>query len=103
MTDFDVFHPDRMASRILDMGDVMTLIEQARRPSDSEKALKAAEKLGSGGDFTLDDFLEQMQQVRKLGSLSSILGMLPAWARCASSSPTSTSAPSTASRPSSSR
>jgi signal recognition particle subunit SRP54 len=77
VTDFDVFHPDRMASRILDMGDVMTLIEQAEKTFDQEQALKAAEKLTTGGDFTLDDFLEQMQQVRKLGSMSKIMGMLP--------------------------
>jgi signal recognition particle subunit SRP54 len=78
LTDFDVFHPDRMASRILDMGDVMTLIEQAEKAFDQEQALKAAQKLsGQGGEFTLDDFLEQMQQVRKLGSMSKILGMLP--------------------------
>jgi len=78
LTDFDVFHPDRMASRILDMGDVMTLIEQAEKAFDQEQALKAASKLtGQGGEFTLDDFLEQMQQVRKLGSMSKIMGMLP--------------------------
>jgi len=77
LTDFDLFHPDRMASRILDMGDVMTLIEQAEKTFDQEQALKAAEKLTTGGDFTLDDFLEQMQQVRKLGSMSKIMGMLP--------------------------
>ena len=78
MTDFDLFHPDRMASRILDMGDMLTLIEQAEKTFDQEQALKAAQKLtGQGGEFTLDDFLEQMQQVRKLGSLSKIMGMLP--------------------------
>ncbi len=78
VTDFDVFHPDRMASRILDMGDVLTLIEQAEKAFDQEQALKAAEKLtGKGGEFTLDDFLEQMQQVRKLGSMQKIMGMLP--------------------------
>ncbi len=78
MGDFDLFHPDRMASRILDMGDLMTLIEQAEKTFDQEQALKAAEKLtGKGGEFTLEDFLEQMQQVRKLGSMSKILGMLP--------------------------
>ena len=78
MTDFDLFHPDRMASRILDMGDVLTLIEQAEKTFDQEQALKAAEKLsGKGGEFTLDDFLEQMQQVRKLGSMQKIMGMLP--------------------------
>jgi signal recognition particle subunit SRP54 len=78
VTDFDLFHPDRMASRILDMGDVMTLIEQAEKTFDQEQAAKAAAKLtGQGGEFTLDDFLEQMQQVRKLGSMSKIMGMLP--------------------------
>ena len=77
MTDFDLFHPDRMASRILDMGDMLTLIEQAEKTFDQEQALKAAEKLTSTGDFTLDDFLVQMQQIRKLGSMSKIMGMLP--------------------------
>jgi signal recognition particle subunit SRP54 len=78
MSDFDLFHPDRMASRILDMGDVMTLIEQAEKTFDADQAAKAAAKLtGEGGEFTLDDFLEQMQQVRKLGSMSKIMGMLP--------------------------
>jgi signal recognition particle subunit SRP54 len=76
MTDFDVFHPDRMASRILDMGDVLTLIEQAEKAFDQEEAMRAAEKL-TGGDFTLDDFLAQMQQLKKLGSMTSILKMLP--------------------------
>ncbi|MDQ6642732.1 MAG: signal recognition particle protein, partial [Actinomycetota bacterium] len=78
LTDFDLFHPDRMASRILDMGDMLTLIEQAEKTFDQDQALKAAQKLsGQGGEFTLDDFLEQMMQVRKLGSLSKIMGMLP--------------------------
>ena len=78
LTDFDVFHPDRMASRILDMGDMLTLIEQAEKTFDAEQAAKAAAKLtGQGGEFTLDDFLEQMQQVRKMGSMSKIMGMLP--------------------------
>ena len=76
LTDFDLFHPDRMASRILDMGDLLTLIEQAEKNFDVEQATKAAEKLQSG-EFTLDDFLEQMQQVRKMGSLTKMLGMLP--------------------------
>ncbi|MFT4082447.1 MAG: signal recognition particle protein [Nocardioides sp.] len=76
MTDFDLFHPDRMASRILDMGDVLTLIEQAEKAFDAEEAAKTAEKLGSG-EFTLDDFLTQMQQLRKLGSMSKLMGMLP--------------------------
>ncbi len=76
MTDFDLFHPDRMAGRILDMGDMLTLIEQAEKAFDAEQAAKAAEKL-QGGDFTLDDFLQQMQQLRKLGSMSKLMGMLP--------------------------
>lgn len=76
MTDFDLFHPDRMAGRILDMGDMLTLIEQAEKAFDAEQAAKAAEKIGSG-DFTLDDFLQQMQQIRKLGSMSKLMGMLP--------------------------
>ena len=60
------------------MGDMMTLIEQAEKAFDQDQAMKAAQKLsGQGGEFTLDDFLEQMQQVRKLGSMSKIIGMLP--------------------------
>ena len=78
LTDFDLFHPDRMASRILDMGDMLTLIEQAERTFDAEQAAQAAAKLtGRGGEFTLDDFRQQMQQIRKMGSLSKIMGMLP--------------------------
>ena len=66
-----------MASRILDMGDMLTLIEQAEKTFDADQAAKAAAKLQGDGEFTLDDFLEQMQQVRKMGSLTKILGMLP--------------------------
>jgi signal recognition particle subunit SRP54 len=79
LTDFDLFHPDRMASRILDMGDLLTLIEQAEKTFDADSAAKAAAKLQGqgGGEFTLDDFLDQMQQVRKMGSLTKMLGMLP--------------------------
>ena len=81
-TDFDVFHPDRMASRILGMGDVLTLIEQAEKAFDAESAAKAAAKLqGKGGEFTLVDFLEQMQAVRKMGSLTKIMGMIPGMAQ----------------------
>src|SRR5690242_12824044 len=75
--DFDVFHPERMASRILGMGDVMTLIEQAEKHFDADQAEKMAGKLMGGEDFDLEDFLEQMMQVKKMGSLTSILGMLP--------------------------
>lgn len=77
--DFDVFHPDRMASRILDMGDMLTLIEQAEKNFDEEKSRKAAAKIASkgGSEFGLGDFLEQMKQVRRMGPLSKIFGMLP--------------------------
>ena len=79
LADFDVFHPDRMASRILGMGDMLTLIEQAERTFDAEESAKAAAKLAAkgGGDFGLADFLKQMQMVRKMGPLSKIFGMLP--------------------------
>ena len=75
--DFDVFHPERMASRILGMGDVLTLIEQAEKHFDADQAQKMAGKLQSGEDFDLEDFLEQMVQVKKMGSITSLLGMLP--------------------------
>jgi signal recognition particle subunit SRP54 len=74
--DFDLFHPDRLASRILGMGDVLTLIEKAEQVYEKEQAEEAAAKL-LGGGFTLDDFLEQLQQVRKMGPLQNLLGMMP--------------------------
>jgi len=78
LTDFDVFHPDRMAGRILDMGDILTLIEQAEKHFDAKEAQKAAGKLmGGGNQFTLQDFLQQMQAIRKMGPLSKLFGMLP--------------------------
>jgi signal recognition particle subunit SRP54 len=77
LTDFEAFHPDRMASRILDMGDVLTLIEQAERAFDADQTQRMAAKVSKGEDFTLEDFLEQMQAVKKMGSLGKILGMLP--------------------------
>jgi signal recognition particle subunit SRP54 len=77
LDDFEVFHPDRMANRILDMGDVLTLIEQAERAFDAEQAERMARKVSQGEDFTLEDFLEQMQSIKKMGSLGKILGMLP--------------------------
>jgi signal recognition particle subunit SRP54 len=77
LTDFDLFHPERMAQRILGMGDVATLIEQAERAFDKDQAEKYQRKFSSGEDFTLDDFLEQMQALSKMGSMSSLLGMLP--------------------------
>ncbi|HEY2576393.1 MAG TPA: signal recognition particle protein [Streptosporangiaceae bacterium] len=75
--DFDVFHPDRMASRILDMGDMLTLIEQAERAFDQDQAAQMAGKLVAGDGFTLEDFIEQLQMVRKLGPIGNLLGMLP--------------------------
>lgn len=73
---FEQFHPDRMASRILGMGDMLTLIEQAEQVFEKEEAEKAAKKL-MGGKFTLDDFLDQLQQLKKMGPLQNVLGMLP--------------------------
>jgi signal recognition particle subunit SRP54 len=73
---FEQFHPDRMAGRILGMGDMLTLIEQAEQVFEKEEAEAAAAKLFEG-EFTLDDFLDQLQQVKKMGSISSIMGMLP--------------------------
>ncbi|MBD0735895.1 signal recognition particle protein [Streptomyces sp. CBMA29] len=80
LDDFDAFHPDRMASRILGMGDMLSLIEKAEQTFSQAEAEKMAAKLQSskgGKDFTLDDFLAQMEQVRKMGSISKLLGMLP--------------------------
>ena len=73
---FEQFHPDRMAGRILGMGDMLTLIEQAERAFEADQAEQAAARLMEG-EFTLDDFLEQMQSIKKMGSLSSLLGMMP--------------------------
>ena len=77
LEDFDLFHPDRMASRILDLGDILTLIEQAERTFDQDQAASMAEKLASGEGFTLQDFVEQLAMVRKLGPIGNLLGMLP--------------------------
>jgi signal recognition particle subunit SRP54 len=74
--DFEAFHPDRMAGRILGMGDVLTLIEKAEAAYDQDEAAAAAEKLQKG-NFTLEDFLEQMQQVKKMGPIQNLVGMLP--------------------------
>jgi signal recognition particle subunit SRP54 len=76
LEDFEPFHPDRMASRILGMGDVLSLIEKAEAAFDADEAAAAEEKLRTG-QFTLDDFLDQMQQVRKIGPLGNIMKMLP--------------------------
>jgi signal recognition particle subunit SRP54 len=77
LEDFDVFHPDRMASRILDLGDILTLIEQAERTFDADQTAAMAGKLASGDGFTLEDFVEQLDMVRKLGPIGNLLGMLP--------------------------
>ncbi len=78
LADFDVFHPDRMASRILGMGDMLTLIEQAEKAFDAEQSQAAAEKLLAGrGEFGLDDFLSQLKAMRSMGPLSKIFGMIP--------------------------
>lgn len=80
LKDFEIFHPDRMASRILDMGDILTLIEHAQKQFDEEEARKAASKI-SEGTFGFDDFLDQLQQVRKLGSMKQLLSMIPGMAQ----------------------
>jgi signal recognition particle subunit SRP54 len=77
LEDFDVFHPDRMASRILGMGDMLTLIEQAEKTFDAQEAERMASKLTSGNAFTLEDFLEQLQAIRRMGPIGNLLGMLP--------------------------
>jgi signal recognition particle subunit SRP54 len=74
--DFEAFHPDRMAGRILGMGDMLTLIEKAEAAFDTEQAEKAAQALQSG-QFTLDDFLDQLQQVKKMGPLQGVMKMMP--------------------------
>ncbi|GAB2670069.1 signal recognition particle protein [Gordonia jinhuaensis] len=76
LEDFDVFHPDRMASRILGMGDVLSLIEQAEEHWDAQQAEATAAKI-TQGDLTLEDFLEQMLMIRKMGPIGNLLGMLP--------------------------
>ena len=74
--DFEVFHPDRMASRILGMGDVVSLVEKAQETVDEDEAERMAEKMRKA-DFNLEDFLGQMRQVKKMGSLGSLVGMMP--------------------------
>lgn len=77
LDDFEIFHPDRMASRILDLGDVLTLIEQAEKNWDKDEAARMAQKFADQEDFTLDDFLSQMQQIRNMGSMKKMLMMMP--------------------------
>jgi signal recognition particle subunit SRP54 len=76
LADFDTFHPDRMASRILGMGDMLTLIEQAEQHFEADQAEEMAAKI-AGNDFTLDDFLQQMTMLKKMGPIGGLLGMLP--------------------------
>ena len=76
LSEFEQFHPDRMAGRILGMGDMLTLIEQAEQAFVKDQAEAAAERLLEG-EFTLDDFLDQMQQLKKMGPLGNVLGMMP--------------------------
>jgi len=76
LDDLEAFHPDRMAKRILDLGDILSLIEQAQAAFDEEEAMKVAEKLATD-QFTLEDFLTQLQQMKKMGSMKKMLGMLP--------------------------
>jgi len=80
------FYPDRLASRILGMGDVLTLIERAQQNLDQEQARKAAEKMLKA-QFTLEDFLQQMQQIKKLGPLTQIMGMIPGFSQMAKEIP----------------
>jgi signal recognition particle subunit SRP54 len=77
LSDIDYFYPDRMASRILGLGDIATLAEQAKQSIDEKTAKKLEEKFVSGEAFTLEDFLEQIQAMQKMGSMTKILGMLP--------------------------
>ena len=76
MEDLEPFHPDRMASRILGMGDVLSLIEKAQQNFDEKQAIELQKKMREN-DFTLDDFLEQMQQVKKMGPIKDLIGMIP--------------------------
>lgn len=75
-SDLELFHPDRLAGRILGMGDVLTLIEQAQETLDQEEAAKAGQRM-MDGEFTLDDFLKQMQQIKRMGPLGKIMEMVP--------------------------
>lgn len=77
LTDFDIFYPDRMASRILGMGDVATLAEAAKKAFDGVTSAKLEDKFARGEDFTLEDFLDQLSAISKMGNMSKLLGMLP--------------------------
>jgi signal recognition particle subunit SRP54 len=77
LTDFERFHPDRMASRILDMGDLLTLIEQTEKAFDERQTAEMGRKLSGEDDFTLQDFMDYMRQLKQLGSMKKMLGMMP--------------------------
>ncbi len=77
VSDFDLFYPDRMASRILGMGDVASLAEQAKRSMSSDTAAKLEQKFASGDDFTFEDFLSQLEAMKSMGSMSKLMGLLP--------------------------
>ena len=81
LTDFDMFHPDRMASRILDMGDMLSLIEQAEKAFDAEQAADMATRFMTGDGFTLEDFIQQLGMLRKLGPIQNLLGLMPGAAK----------------------
>ena len=77
LDEFEVFHPERMASRILGMGDMLTLIEKASETVDEEDAKRFAKKVKNRGSFDLNDLLEQLKQIQKMGSIRSLIGMIP--------------------------
>ncbi len=77
VSDFDLFYPDRMASRILGLGDIQTLAEQAKNAFDTDTTAKFEKKFAEGEDFTLDDFLAQLEAMKKMGSMTKLLGMIP--------------------------
>ena len=76
LADVEAFHPDRMASRVLGMGDVLSMIEKAQTAIDEDKAKEMSQRMLSN-DFNLEEFLEQMQQVKKMGPLNQLMGMIP--------------------------
>nr|WP_287392625.1 hypothetical protein [Candidatus Microthrix sp.] len=76
LDDFELFHPDRLAGRILGMGDMLTLIEKAEAVYETEEAEVAAERM-MAGTFTLDDFLDQLAAIKKMGPLQNLVGMMP--------------------------
>ena len=80
MDTLDVFYPDRMAQRILGMGDIVTLVEKAQEQFDEEQAKKLEKKIRKN-QFDFQDFLDQLQQIKKMGNLKDLMGMIPVWAK----------------------